>query len=553
MSTLPLPRCLPELIEYCVCASCTQRHVRPLAQQSESIPCSTAAAQMKHARDFAVLITKDSRTVHVEFRNPTLPGEGRTLAVHVVILAYFSRVVKRMVHDFLTGQNRRLVSVISFEDEILEEDDVELLVEWCYTGGLASLAKAYIEPPDPVQDDNDNDSEESDDEPGNVQTAAKRKSKRKSKAKAKKRKARKPAQNSDCDLRQIPKFAARDTVERLYCIAADLEMPEFANYCMSLIMAKYSWNFFSFHPTNCRTRSVETPSDIERSRKKQNAQPRPKAANTTSTSNNTAGHGGNTDDGDDNDESSEDESEEEAARKQRQQRSKGPFKAKKAFTLAHPSSTVPFNLMLHDAPYAPHGLCFVVRKCDADNKMRRHLRNYMRAVFCQRNHLKSIDYVDDRTGFIRMWQDHVRSDDVFEQWFKAHLAVSMELDRHEERVAASRLLDWPIYMVNTNNDDKSRPQQAAASSSPSAAAPTTGRDPNLFWLELEKLRIKDVLVEEHVDARPLRTAAEPSRAVMKWTEHCQDNIAISRQITTMVVREMYAEKRNLKKFRFGDY
>lgn len=498
----------------------------------------------------------------VEFKNPTLPGDGRSHAVHVVVLAYFSRVIERLVKDFLNCHNKRIISVISFEDEILEEDDVKLLAEWCYTGCLESLAKVYVEPPSPMEDYDD--SEEDQVSLGNDQSSSKRKGKGKAKAKNKRAKTSKPTQRDNSNLQQIPKFAAKDTIERLYCIAADLEMPEFANYCMNLIMAKYSWNFFSAQPQHLRTHKEKARSDIDRSRKKRDAQSRRAAAGASSNNNVCNGESSSTQGPGASHDTAGNHVEQEGGEERQLQPRRKATTAKHAFSYARPGSKVPFNLMLRDAPYAPHGLQFVVRKCGQDNKYRRHLRTYMRDVYSQRNAGKVLDYVDDRGAFTKTWKDAVKSDDEFKKWVEQHFQISAELDGHGERQAAATLLNWPVYMVNTN-DDKSRRQsgsfgatQAAASSSSSAAADqpasplVVARDPDVFWAELVKLRFEDVIVKEGVEGRPLRTPAD-EKDLLRWTRHCQDNISLSKQIANLVVTEMYKEKRDLKKFRFGDF
>ncbi|KAI1078253.1 hypothetical protein F5B20DRAFT_234001 [Whalleya microplaca] len=101
-----------------------------------------------------------------------------------VLLAYFSAYFNRELERLLL--QGKFLSHIVFTDESAHGDDLKALVTWCRFGQIK--------------------------------------------------------------LEGTPHFSTGCRIERLWYLAAKLEMPEFANFCMRLVMAKYSWNFYG-NPT----------------------------------------------------------------------------------------------------------------------------------------------------------------------------------------------------------------------------------------------------------------------------------------------------------------
>lgn len=463
-------------------------------------------------------ISKSSQTMTVLFKTPICrDAASRTATLHVALLAYYSRVVERLVKANLQHTPKRIVSAISFDDETVDPRDVALLVEWCYTGSLSSLSKmctpaelaeAAAEAEAEDHDDADVDGEgessgddegEGDDENGKGKGKAKAKGKRKATAKkTKAQKRQKTTASSDTGI-EIPLFAAGATVERLYCIAADLEMPEFANYCMRLVMAKYSWNFFS-PKKNLANRKKDTILDF-----------------------------------------------------------------------AYKESRVPFKLMLRDAPFAPEGIHFIARHCvqpaaDAGSKdgndkdkdkthkkvshsreTRYLLKRYIRDVFAQRNPFKSLAHVQHAGRMKDKWKELLLADEQFQKSITGFWGDSHELSSQGALSAAAKLLNWPRYMIEERVQlrDGRAMGPGPASSTPKLAR----RDPEVFWQELDLLHITQVIVEECVEDSTLRSR-DDDRHLAQWQRREEKN---ADHILKIVVRAVFAEKRDVSAFRFGDF
>ncbi|KAK9778382.1 hypothetical protein SCAR479_04784 [Seiridium cardinale] len=103
-------------------------------------------------------------------------GVSTELSCPLILIAYFSRVIDREVQKQLA--QKKTIAILKFRDKKLFGDDFKKMITWCYTGQIQSHS--------PVDIYN-----------GNI-------------------------------------------LERLWNLAADLEMPEFANYCMRGLMSKYT-------------------------------------------------------------------------------------------------------------------------------------------------------------------------------------------------------------------------------------------------------------------------------------------------------------------------
>ncbi|KAH7027304.1 uncharacterized protein B0I36DRAFT_137180 [Microdochium trichocladiopsis] len=233
--------------------------------------------------------------------------------------------------------------------------------------------------------------------------------------------------------------------------------------------------------------------------------------------------------------------------------------------------------MLRDAPYAPDGMHFIVRKCcdggiagnhdDKDPKKsgrkkdatesinsdstgtgtrgtttrgtRHRIIDYFKNTILQRNPGKVRDYVDDPNALAKAWKAFTDDDGEFEAWLQRQWAKSAGLDGRKEREVAEELLDWPSLMVHEaiNGPGLSSPPNSAR------------RSPEQFWQELVALQIQQVVVDEGVEGRMLRTQAGDGSAP-PWAHRGQQG---SRHVAQMIVREIYAEERDVTAFRFGDY